>query len=543
MKRLVLAIGACGLLACASGRAHADDAPDEELHSLRITPSPWKDFRLTLDGYLRVRANVWNDLDLSRGDSPSGQSLFPRPAAGGDEHTLTGVDMRLRLEPTLEVGQSVKIHARIDVLDNVGWGSTPDVLPSATGLAVGTQSQVPPHAGVNSLRDVLAVKQVWGEVTLPFGVLTAGRTGSLVGWGTGFFFNNGSCLACDGGDTGDRVALTIPFAGHYLTGLYELTAAGPSVPDLQGALGQSIPTERRAQVHTGALTFYKVLSPDAQRRLLRAGKTLVQYGVLLSYRRQQLDVPGWTQGGISRAYGPSDFVHRDAHTFAGDVWFMIHKGGFRAELEIATVLGRIGDASSVPGISLRAPVVSRQWGGVASASYALRRFPLRLRLELGAASGDAAPGFGNTTSNTAPVRGDLDGAQAKAPGDLTVDNFRFHPDYRIDLILWRRLLGRVTDAVYVRPTLRLGPFGSAYHHVTAELSAITSTALYGSTPPGQTNYLGTELDVSLRYRYEAGFEINLGYGVFVPGGGLRNVERNLAAQPAQVLELIMAYRI
>ncbi len=533
----------CAVALFGASPALADDAPDEELRTLRVTPSPWKDFRLSLDGYLRVRADVWNDLDLSRGPTPSGQTLFPTPAAGGDEHTLTAIDMRLRLEPTLEVGQAVRIRARIDVLDNVGWGSTPDVLPSATGLAVGTQSQLPPRAGVNSLRDVLAVKQVWGEVTLPFGVLTAGRTGPMVGWGTGFFFNNGSCTSCDGGDTGDRIALTIPFAGHFLSALYELSAAGPSVPDAAGALGQSIPVERRAQVHTGALSFWKVLSPEAQRRVLRAGRTLVQYGVLLSYRGQNLDVPAWTQGGLVRDYGPSDFVHRNAQTFAGDLWLMVHRGGLRAELEVATVIGRIGDVSTVPGVSLRAPVVSRQWGGVASLSYALQRFPLRLRFELGVASGDAAPGFGNSTANVAPRRGDLDGAQAKPPGDLTVDNFRFHPDYRVDLILWRRLLGRVTDAVYAKPTLRLGPFGSASHHFTADLSTVTSNALYATTPPGQASYLGTELDVALRYRYEAGFEINLGYGLFLPGKGLGNLERNLKAQPAQTLELILAYRI
>src|SRR5262249_22430240 len=151
------------------------------------------------------------------------------------------------------------------------------------------------------------VKQVWGEVTLPFGVLAAGRMGALVGWGTGFFFNNGDCLACDGGDVGDRVALTIPFLGHYLSGLYELSAAGPSVLDAQGVLGQSIPVERRAQVHTGALSFYKLLSPEAQRRRLRAGRTLVQYGLLLSYREQDLDAPAWTQpGGAFRSYGPND---------------------------------------------------------------------------------------------------------------------------------------------------------------------------------------------------------------------------------------------
>ena len=51
--------------------------------------------------------------------------------------------------------------------------------------------------------------------------------GALVSWGTGFFVNNGDCLGCDFGDSGDRIALTIPILNHYITALYELSASGP----------------------------------------------------------------------------------------------------------------------------------------------------------------------------------------------------------------------------------------------------------------------------------------------------------------------------
>src|SRR6185369_17321887 len=119
-----------------------------------------------------------------------------------------------------------------------------------------------------------------------------------------------------------------------------------------------------------------------------------QYGVLASYRAQQLDAPGWTAGGLQRAYGPNDFVRRGLRSFAADLWIMVHHRGLRAELELATVIGQIDDASPTPGVSLRDPVTSRQVGGVLSVSYQFR-WPLRLRVELGYASGDDAPGFGN----------------------------------------------------------------------------------------------------------------------------------------------------
>jgi uncharacterized protein (TIGR04551 family) len=366
--------------------------------------------------------------------------------------------------------------------------------------------------------------------------------GGLISWGTGFFINNGDCFGCDHGDSGDRVALTVPLLGHYVTGLYELTASGPYT----SSFGQEIPLERRAQVNTVALAVSRYNSPEAQKRRLRANRPLIQYGLVASYRWQDLDAPGWTQpGGLTRSFGPNDYIRRGVDTFAGDLWVMLHHRGFRAELEFATVVGQIADASNTPGVSFRQAVTTRQFGGVLSLSYAFWRFPLRLRLELGAASGDDAPGFGTRIAPGQAVaqRGDLDGAQLRPPVDTTVDNFRFNPDYRVDMILWRRILGQVTDAVYVKPTVRLGPFGSPNHHITIDTSIIDSNAIFAASAPGQERHLGVELDLMARYRYEAGFEIGLGYGVFFPGAGFRNLELKREPSTAQTLELILQYRI
>ncbi len=537
-RAFALFCAAAVALAATPGSARADDAPDERPLWATMTPSAWKDFKLTLDGYLRVRADVFNDLDLSRGPTPTtGQPIFPLPANGAG-HTITAADMRLRLE----IGQAVRIHLRVDVLDDVGFGSTPDVLASTTGFTGAVTTAEPPQAGVNALRDAIRVKQAWGEVTLPFGVLSAGRMGALVSWGTGFFVNNGDCLACDHGDSGDRVALTVPLVGHLFTLLYELSASGPYVDDLSG---QSLDVAPAAQVHTVAFSFARWSSPEAQRRRLRAERTLIQYGLLASYRWQDLDAPGWTQpGGVARVYAPGDFVKRGLKSFAADAWFMLHHKGVRAEVEVATVVGQIDDASNIPGVSFRQPVTSFQLGAVASLAYSFH-FPLRLRLEVGYASGDDAPGFGVSTGpgQLTTQKGDLDGPQVHPPADTTVNNFRFSPDYHVDLILWRRIVGAVTDAVYVKPTVRAGPFGSAHHHVTIDASLVASNSIYATTPPGQDRYLGLELDLMARYRYEPGFEIGLGYGVFFPGDGFRNLQLNLAPQPAQALELILAYRI
>jgi uncharacterized protein (TIGR04551 family) len=271
----------------------------------------------------------------------------------------------------------------------------------------------------------------------------------------------------------------------------------------------------------------------------------LQYGLIGSYRYQDLDAPGWTaSAGVARPYGPNDFVKRGLAAFAGDLWLLVHRGGLRAELEVATVIAQIDDASNTPGVALRQPITATQWGGVASLSYSFR-LPLRLRVEVGVASGDDAPGFGVRwpPGQLTTQKGDLDGPQVRPPADTTLDNFRFHPDYRVDLILWRRIVGQVSDAVYVKPSLRAGPFGSAWHHLSVEASLIDSSAIYATTPPGQANHLGVEVDLAAQYRYEHGFEIDLAYGLLLPGAGFRNLQLGLEPQPAQALELILGYRI
>ena len=396
-RKIGLGLGlGLGLVCLSASPTRADDAPDEDTRPRERTAA-FHDIRLALHGYFRVRADVFDDLDLSRGPTPStGTTIFPTPAAGGGRHTMTALDMRMRLEPELKVGQAVRFFMRIDVLDNVAWGSTPNVLPSTTAQSYATTSAEVPSAGINSVSDAIRVKRAWGEVTLPFGVLSAGRMGALINWGTGFFVNDGSCISCDGGDAGDRIALTIPIANHFFTALYELSASGPQTPL---GFGQDVQADRRANVNTVALAFARYASPDAQRRTIEAGRALVQYGVLLSYRWQDLDAPAWVQpGGLSHPYGPSAFVNRGLKSFSGDLWFLIHKGPIRWELEAATVLGRVGDSSSIPGIALREATVVRQWGGVTSLAYQFK-FPLRLRLEVGIASGDSAPGFGVRFAN------------------------------------------------------------------------------------------------------------------------------------------------
>ena len=128
------------------------------------------------------------------------------------------------------------------------------------------------------------------------------------------------------------------------------------------------------------------------------------------------------------------------------------------------------------------------------------------------------------------------------PYDTQVDNFRFHPDYRVDRILFREIIGTVTDAFYLRPHARvriadLGPTA----RLRASLVGIFSWANYASSTPGGERPLGIEIDPTLEYHTDAGFAVRLEYAVLFPLGGLDNPRLGLSAKTAQILRVHLAY--
>jgi len=497
------------------------------------------DRHFDLSGYLRVRVDAFNNFDLNRGPTPStGQPIFPTDLKGS---TIAGANMRMRLDPIIRVGWGVTLNARIDLLDNVVLGSTPDGLPASlwTPMSAASTQMQPPEAGRNSDVSSIRVKRAWGDVLLPFGVLSAGRMGALIDWGTGFLINSGNCIDCDAGDVGDRIAFTIPMLGHIFSFAFDFGASGPTSASLR-ADPQPFNLDTRDDVRNYAIAFARYDTPQIIERYRAAGRAIFQYGLIASIRTQDYDVPTYyLTGDRTRHYSENDLVHRGVLAFAGDLWFGVRKGGWTFDLEAATILGQIDNSSLSPGTEILLRTTSRQFGGVGRLDY---RWPkVQLELEMGVASGDSAPGFGvrpPLTQLTAQP-GDLDGPQLRIPGDTTVNNFRFSPDYHIDLILWRRILGTVTDAFYARPTVRYSPLRG----LKLEANLITSMALEAASTPSGDRGLGVELDLSATYAFEPGFMLHLAYGVLFPLSGLRNNLLGLDAEPAQTFHMILAYRL
>lgn len=499
------------------------------------------DRHFDLSGYLRLRFDVMENLDLNHGPTPStGQPIFP-VAPSDPDATLMGANMRLRLDPSVRVGWGVSIHARIDLLDNLVLGSTPEGLPTSTWAPIsgGSTAQAVPEAGKNSAADSVRVKRAWGQVITPIGVLAAGRMGAVIDWGTGFFINSGSCLDCDRGDVGDRVSFMVPLLDHLFGFAFDWGASGPTSASLRGE-AQPFDLDRRDNVRSFALWAARYESDEVVERRRRAGRLVLQYGLLASYRSQELDTPAYyLTGDLGRAYTADDMVRRGLQAVAADLWFGLRYGGWTVDIEGAMLLSWTENASLLPGTEFLPQVTAQQFGGVARARYDFA--DLRLQLELGAASGDNAPGFGVapplTQYQSRP--GDLDGPQLAIPGDTTVNNFRFNPDYHVDQILWRRIIGTVTDALYLRPSARYSPLRDLW----LEGTLITSFALEAASTPSGERPLGVELDLGASYRLEPGFEAHLTYGVLFPLAGLRNSRLGLDPEPAHLLHVILAFRI
>ena len=485
--------------------------------------APREKTEVIVHGSLRVREAGLYNLDLDRGLDAQGQPLYPVPLAGGQ--LLRAGDLRARTDAAFYApGVGVAVKARIDWLDNIALGGEPDL---AGGSPATSRGQRP---------TTVVIKRAWGEVLTPAGTLAAGRMGAH--FGLGIAANGGDCDDCDGGDAADRFAFVSPLFGHFLALSYDIAARGPFTPSRDG--GHPVSLEATTAVGGPTVSILKMHTPATLARRAAAGRTSVEYAAYVSRRTQDNDVPATYLTAASPAtYSSADLVGRGFSATASGGWLRISGAKFRIEAELAYLAATLEQPSLIPGTVITVPVTSNQLGAAVQTAFVLG--PAQIGVDAGYASGDDAPGFGAfpTPGQVAPPPGSFDGAQASPPRDRTVDNFRFHPDFRIDQILFREIIGTITDAVYVRPSIRatLARIGTGRLEAVATL--IVSRAVEATSTPSGQAALGTELDPELRYIAKDGFAFDLAYGLLMPGAAFDGTM--LAAQPAQSLRLRMGF--
>ena len=547
----------------------AEEAPEEAEPALPTTPvlppprEETKQFEvIELNGYLRTRGDWFRRLDLGYIDDPEiGGAPFPNQLGcrldiedAPCSNTFTSANMRLRLEPVINLHERASVHAQIDLLDNYVLGSTPDTffgdgsLRNDRPLDAFSRSQAPPEGGRTDRYDAIRVKRAWGEVTTPVGLVKFGRQPEH--WGTGMFRHGGGFdpihgtydYDADFGDTVDRLMFSTVLPGTNLRGAIARDWAATQPSAAQVGLfddryqGQPWNLDNSDDLDQWVFVLSRMDSPEAFAEHLREGRVGLNYGVYFTYRSQD-----WAQRDVEFGEVPPEdsFVQRDARLWMPNVWGRIGYGNLELEVEAMTVLGRIGSVADidVDGDSITDSVDVRQFGGVGRLTYRLMGGDLELRGETGVATGDR---YQNDPPGRIHVRDRR--PLPIAPDDTVIRDFSFNYNYNIDLILFRELLGTVTNATYVKPTL----WWQLFDQVDVEGSAIASFANRRSATPGNSNFWGVELNALANYRSD-GFIASLAYGILFPGGALDlpNDPENFGenAEGANIAQTIQAHLV
>ncbi len=496
----------------------------------------WKLFEI--DGYFRLRTDWFKNFHLGFIEDPAlGGAPFPRALGCGSSasgapcnNSLASSNMRVRLEPTLNLDEGTALHLQADVLDNLVLGSTPTnqdlsgVYNAMNRPPIGAfgNTQAPPVRGYNSDRDSLVIKRAWAEVSIPLGILKLGRQPNH--WGMGMWANGGGedpiagtyDLDADYGDTVDRASFSAVIPG---TDLRTMVAADWVITRLasnqtsanKGREGHPWDLDDADDSKGWVLVISKMDSPQEFRDAVDRGELSANYGVYFEYKTQSWDsnLSEFTLGG---PYDASlHYVQRDLKTYSPDLWARLGYGRWTLEGEFVAQLGKVGVLNEEDGQVGFADV--RKYGGVGRLTWKGLEGKLRIGLEGGAASGDQWDNTppGNThIAYSNPLGG---------PGDTRLTQFMFNRDYKIDMILFRHLIGAVTNAAYGKPFLQYDFTKS----IAMKVTNITSFALKPVATPGNGTMYGTEFNADLGYN-SGGFAIGIAYGVLFPFSALKHPE-------------------
>ncbi|HZS40216.1 MAG TPA: TIGR04551 family protein [Polyangia bacterium] len=534
----------------------AEAAPEEKGENPALQPLPqWPQQKekslqfFQLNGYIRFRAYLFHNLNMGYYEGVSGPKspfFIPISEVGGNgqangagnpasacssrnkvncrDDNSTSADMRLRLEPTINVTEQVRVKAQIDVFDNMVLGSTPEGYTiNGSGRSDGVllnafaRTQVAPVAGYNSVLGSINAKRAWAEVKTPFGLLQFGRMPSH--WGMGMLVNNGDCLDCDFGANADRVMFSTQLWGHFFAFLWDWVATGPTTGIIGApqSQGQAYNADTIDDVSQWILALGKKDKPEELKDKIDQGKLVFNYGGYFVYRQQTWDessnpphptnnTTGTT--GLQGQNGQTGLVPRNAKAFIPDIWLRLNWKKLHIEAEGAMIVGTIGNLADLQGGTVKGATSILSGGFTLKADYKLLHDALKIYMEVGYASGDDS----EDTNAALNYR-----QQTLIPVNNSISRFNFDPDYHVDLILFRRILGTVNNATYFKP-------GVSYDIVDnfgARLDMIYSLANKPVGYPGNAYNLGLELDAALMYHNEEeGFYASLVYGVLFPFGAL-----------------------
>lgn len=498
---------------------------------------------------------------------------------------FASANMRLRLEPTIHVTDTVKVHAQLDALDNLVLGSTPDSLLADNPYApidLFTRTQLPPSDGRNAGRDSIVVKRAYGHIRFGWGLdIKFGRMPHH--WGMGIVANDGNgyyrgehsdivrMLDMDYGDSVDSLRLGFDFgkdrrSAHTLEFSWDWASSGPTTNQIFGpyfgpeqidhARGQPISVEKFDNVYQWRLSILRRDDPGMLQRKLSLGRPVVNYGAIVWARYQAVDrVTGVPGIGDARDPASNDFdpnyyyerhqlqdyanqlFRRRALVFTPDVWLRVNWKTLRVEFEAAGVLGRfdeVGDYAQLGYTQLDDYAKLKRGdredlqkiGDGATDRRWMTQFGYALEIKYGLFKDRFHIGLdhGFASGDNDP-RGRYATPFNLNPDDRTWSKFRFNPAYFQDLLLFREMLGTASNATFFKPWLAFYFFD---YNFSGRLDIEYAFAPQRTNTWGNKANYGLEIDAAFRYhdRQEPIF-FQLQYGVMFPFGAFsRGFEYN-----------------
>ncbi len=490
--------------------------------------------RIEHKGYYRFRADMFSNLHLGThfrvGNGPTfGTSSVLPPltenkvnndggaafgadvvGSGNDETSLASANMRFRYSPTFLISPSFKFAATFDVMDNIVLGSTPDFSPNRpdTPINVFSGSQSP------TFQDSIRVKELYGEWKLLGIPLRFGRMKSH--WGLGILANGGDKWDDDYGDYNDRVMAALQLYGIYFFGGYDIVSSGPTFKQNDQPFGQAYDLTETDDVQQG---FFGIFSRPVQadeilarrERLVKHRKPAFDWGLYTVYRKQQLDLTVDSLLDDTAQYDTLGLQKRDAWAVIPDLWLRFeyrpsYTQKIHLELEATFIYGKIGKVLNEPNDAEEPERTITSWGVAFEGDYTTGG--LTIGLDGGAASGDDGEFLTvNDRSNF-----EQDGVKNK-----TLNQFKFDRNYHVDQILFREVIGAVTNAWYAKPYIQYDLFDSPDGAIGGRLDILVAGAMEKDAYPGDEMFLGTEFDAKIFVEDTNKFYADLSFGLFIPG--------------------------
>jgi len=443
-------------------------------------------------------------------------------------------NLRLRLQPEIHVTDGIAVYTQIDALGNLVMGSTPQGYYNGAGQygSPWAATTVLSRTQVDNGAPPIRVNRAWAEVSNPtLGQIRFGRMPWH--WGLGMFANAGDGIDSDFQTHVDRIMyqFRLRSLGLFAMAMYDFASTGPTsaTPRYEGGQGQVIDLGTLDDVNQYGLAVGRRIDAVDARQALARGNLVWNAGLWGTYRRQVLSLEN---ARITDVPTQEQYIRRDAHIGFADLWFQLLHRSFRLEIEAAVQFGSMNFSATAGAHDPRVLDVF-QLGGALEFEYRLLNNRLQIEFRAGFASGD--PDMEGLNGHASPNGGALlrDGVRASTA-------FSFHPDYRVDLILWRQVFRQVSSAYYFRPGVMYAfvdrPGGDRFY---GRASLIWSRASEFVQTRGNTADLGIEANAELTYisnfrdpslsdRVAPGFFASAQYGILFPMAGLgpTQTERN-----------------